>query len=242
MKKDCGSIFEFAAKFGGINHDQVARALNLERRLEDKPNLKNLFANGEVSASKILRVVSIATSQNEAALAAQVKLLPQKALEVLVREEKAAISKDQNGLFEAKFDEKSVRTHEFNFSSKLNQKLQELQQKGFDLNELLLELLEKRKKEIEQTKAEVEIPAKSSRYIPAKIKKIIKAEHVTKCSIQTCQKPSTQIHHTQRYSIAHTHDPHYLAPLCNAHHQIAHAVDIKIQEVKFSMRLQRLRI
>ena len=31
-KKNCGSIFEFAAKFGGLSNDQVRLALNLEEK------------------------------------------------------------------------------------------------------------------------------------------------------------------------------------------------------------------
>ncbi len=48
--------------------------------------------------------------------------------------------------------------------------------------------------------------------------------------LSSLQGQGAEIHHTQRFSLASTHDPHYLAPLCKEHHQLAHAVDLKVQE------------
>jgi hypothetical protein len=73
---------------------------------------------------------------------------------------------------------------------------------------------------------------KPSRYIPVKIKKIIAKEHGTKCSISHCPKPAQAIHHTQRFSLAGTHDPNFMAPLCKEHHTIAHSADLKFHEIR----------
>ena len=177
---------------------------------------------------------------------------------------------NKNGLQETLFDQNFVHVHksgiennqremqlaslqdvaQLNFNKAIVKKLLELQIKGININELILNFLEKREREIAQKKEEIaeEILEKrqkdsndknlkqqlrsSSRYIPTKIKKIIYQEYGTKCSISSCNKPSTQIHHTQRFSLSQNHDPHYLAPLCKEHHVIAHSIDIKFQKFR----------
>ncbi len=230
-KKGFTSIFEFAAKLAGLSQDQVRTVLNLEKRFEDKPVLKNILVNGEVSVNKLARVAAIATPENEKILAEQVKLLPQKALETLVRDEKL------NVLPEPFFEGKSLRAQTFELADDIKQQLQDFQEKGIDPNELLRALLAEHKQKIAQQKEQISAETKpaKSRYIPIKIKRIIKQEYGKKCSIQSCKKSSKQIHHTQRLALAHTHDPHYLAPLCNEHHLIAHSVDVRVHEVRFRL-------
>ncbi len=87
-KKGFSSIFEFAAKLCGLSADQVRLALNLEKRFEDKPALKRMFTNGEASINKFTRIVSIATSENEEELAEKIMVLPKRALDTWVRDEK----------------------------------------------------------------------------------------------------------------------------------------------------------
>ena len=89
-KKGFPSIFVFAAKLAGLSHEQVRLALNLERKFEDVPILHSLLVNGEVSINKLARVASIATPENQEALAQQVQILSNRALETLVRDEKMA--------------------------------------------------------------------------------------------------------------------------------------------------------
>ncbi|MEK7528955.1 MAG: hypothetical protein AAB592_04265, partial [Patescibacteria group bacterium] len=43
------SIFEFAAKYAGMNREQVQRVLNLDRQLSNRPVLRDMFVNGSVS-------------------------------------------------------------------------------------------------------------------------------------------------------------------------------------------------
>jgi predicted HTH domain antitoxin len=80
------SIFEYAAKFAGISNEQVRVTLRLEKKFEDKPILKKLLNEGEVSISKLARIASIATTENEEELAEHVKLLPKSAVETLVKD------------------------------------------------------------------------------------------------------------------------------------------------------------
>lgn len=225
-KKGFESIFVFSAKLTGLSQEQVRLALNLEKRFVDKPSLKTLLVEGEASLNKLTRVASIATPENEKELAEKVKLLPQSALETLVRDEK------QNGLFEPKNEAKSLRAQTLNFelSPELIEQLNELHAQGKDPNQVVLELLQERKQKIiaqKEALSQKTRPTKS-RYIPAEVRHLLSEEYGEKCSIKTCFKPAVEIHHTQRFSLASTHDPKYLAPLCHHHHQIAHTVDQKV--------------
>jgi hypothetical protein len=223
-QKGFSSIFEFAFKLAGLSEEQVRRALNLGKKFSGLPVLKELLESGEVSVNKLARVASIATPENEAELAAQVKLLPNRAVETLVRDEK--------GLGKPLFDAKSVHVHTFQFGEKLTERLSELQGKGLDLDQILNELLDKREEEIAEQKVDIAAHTKetSSRYIPSQTKQVIYKEHGSKCSIATCKRPAQHLHHTQTFALSRRHDPHYLAPLCKEHHTIAHGINLKVLE------------
>ena len=64
-KKGFGSIFEFAKKLAGLSEEQVRLTLNIEKRLEEMPKLKELLTTGTVSVNKLARIVSIAAPENE---------------------------------------------------------------------------------------------------------------------------------------------------------------------------------
>ena len=228
-RRGCASIFEFAYKTAGLSEQQVRRALNLSYEFRNKPALHELLTNGRVGLSKLARVASIATPKNEVELAEKVRLLPRAALETLVRDERAF--ERQNSTGKPLFDAKSVPGHKFALSDEVVQELNLLQEQGQDVNALLLELLQKRREEIARKKQEISEATQSatSRHIPVAAKRVLHEEFGKKCSIQTCTRPATEIHHTQRFSLARTHDPHYLAPLCKEHHQIAHTIDQKVQ-------------
>jgi len=246
-QKGFSSIFEFAAKLCGLSAEQVSLALNLGKRFEDKPILKAMLERGEASINKLSRVVSIATAENEAELAAKVRVLPISALNVLVHDEKYAQTQvfgEVDGLPKPSFGSKSlyvqtansgrsevvVTALNFQIESDVKAELEELNSKGIDVNELLREMLKKRKEEIANKKAEIaremQVAGTNSRYIPAKIRKIIKEEHGKKCSIHTCHRPARVLHHTQRFALSQNHDPHFISPLCRDHHKIAHSIDL----------------
>jgi hypothetical protein len=231
-KKGFSSIFEFAAKLAGMSEEQVRLVLNLEKRFEDKPVLKTLLVNGEVSVNKLARVASIATIENQEFLAGQAKLLPQAALETLVRDEKSLRAHSNPSQNEQQASE--AATDELFLSPEVKEKLFELQQKGIDINQLILEFLQKREMEIAQKKEKLASEAKptNSRYIKKSTRELLKEEFGTKCSIEWCRKEADEIHHTQRFGMTKNHNPKFLAPLCEEHHAIAHSIDVKIQEKK----------
>lgn len=257
-KKGFHSIFEFAYKLAGLSEKQVRRCLNLETRFEKLPHLKNLLTNGEASLNKLARVASIANEVTDEELAEKVMTLPQGALETLVRDVKVTNnSRDfnsneirktdkANSLNMPLFEGENVRTHTLNFelSQEVIEKLNHLNFQGHDVNKIILELLEKRRAEIEErkeklgqeaierreTKKTALAPGEKiapSRYISVKIRKVLKEEYGTKCSIPHCPKPATGDHHSQRLALVKIHDPRYIAPMCKEHHAIAHSIDKK---------------
>lgn len=258
-KKGFSSVFEFAFKLAGVSEEQVSRVLNLERKIEKMPELHRALTSGEVSLNKLRRIVPIVTEENQAMLLEQVKVLPQKAVETLVKDEKmfcdagrAPKSYDQMGMLQlqangcAKFDV-------LNLNPEVCQKLLELQKKGIDINEIILNAVEEREERIARKKEEIakniteaasekmtengtsvgaNNASATSRYIPVEIKKLLHEEFGEKCSIATCDKPAKIIHHTQRYGLSRNHDPRFLAPLCAQHHAIAHSIDLKYCEAR----------
>ncbi|MEK7172054.1 MAG: HNH endonuclease signature motif containing protein [Patescibacteria group bacterium] len=242
-KKGFRDVFEFAFKLCGLSKEQVHLALNLRQRVEDKPALKKMLENGEVSMNKLARVVSIATPENEEELAEKVKVLPTSALNTLVRDEKhsqreimEADFEKQNGSQKPLFGNKClyVQTLNFEIADDIKEQLNELNSKGIDVNGLLREMLEKRQEKIKKEKEEIAetIQQTTSHYISTRIQRVLKEEHGKKCSIPTCKKPATTIHHTQRFGLSRNHDPRFLAPLCREHHIIAHSIDLKYHKAR----------
>ncbi len=244
-QKGFSSIFEFAAKLAGVSQKQVQRVLQLDKKFADKPAIHEALVTGEISTNKLVRIASIATVENQEILLDQSKLLNCRALETFVRDEKHAKhqieSESQDGLFEAQNMPKSVHVHtSLKLSPEVISKLSELQNKGLDINGLILKFLKEREEKIESEKAkisaqtrakensEIASAKKPSRYIPAKTKKLLNAIHGTKCAIAHCQKPAKEIHHTVSFALNKAHDPNFLAPLCREHHAIAHTINQKV--------------
>lgn len=239
-KKGFGSIFEFAKKIAGMSEDQVRRVLHLEKKFEDKPILKSLLENGEASIHKLARITKVATSGNQEFWANQVKLLPQKALETLVRDEKYAILQERVSVEESVrahgLDDKSQLPQTLNLSPAVTEKLLELQNRGIDINALIHGFLEKREQEIAEEKmhlaSQAESQEKSSRHIPVATKRLLQKEFGDTCAMTNCSNKAQEIHHTNRYSMAKNHNPYYLAPLCASHHKIAHSIDVKVHATR----------
>jgi hypothetical protein len=274
-KKGFFSIYHFAAKLAGMSHDQVDIVLNLERKFEDKPVLQKALVSGEISVNKLVRIVSIATVENQEELFEKAKILSNRAVEVFVKDVKRwnencggnvygknGENQNQIGSNKPLFDSKSLHVQTLKLDCDIEKELTEIQEKGIDINAFLRKILQKRKEEIEQEKTRlaneqlqrkqqepigrqsrvtchsrsnresiagmtVSKTIKITRYIPAKIRKIIAEEHGTKCSFPGCPKPAKTLHHTARFALTQNHDPRYLAPLCEAHHEIAHKIDLK---------------
>lgn len=243
LKKGYPSIFVFGKILAGLSEEQVSESLNIMPRLRDKPSLKKLLESGEVSVSKITRVMSIATKENECELAEMVQLLSLGALKTFVhgvRQEIRQESSKAEFLVDQKLESESLFAQEGEDVAMLEiflprdivEKIEELRRRGIDVEIMMREMFAAREQEIAQKKDEVaqSLPEESSRYIPARVKHILTEEYGTKCAIRGCNKPSEETHHTARYALTKSHDPNYLALLCKEHHEIAHAIDAKVVE------------
>ncbi|MBT6069247.1 hypothetical protein HOG48_05845 [Candidatus Peregrinibacteria bacterium] len=263
-KKGYSSIFEFGKRMAGLSEKQIGLAINLEKRFEDKPALYEALTKGEISINKLTRIASIATKENEGILTESAKRLSNRALEVLVKDvrtSKGLEFENQNGLFEPKIEVKSLHVQsevkegndkggnanlntliELGLSGGVIEKLKVLKDKDLDVNDIILELLEKREKELEERKlrhrekvVECELKRKiegkkPTRYIAAETRKILKEEYGAKCSVSGCMRDADCVHHTVRFALTKSNNPCFLAPLCSAHHEIAHLVDEKVAE------------
>jgi hypothetical protein len=214
-----------------MSHEQVRNIIRLEKKLENKPVLNKMLINGEASHHKLERVASIATEDNQEELAEKVKSLPRRALDTFVKDEKSLSGQRSE---QETLPDVNLLDH---LSVELQKELIKRLNKGIDINKLLLELLKKHDAEISEEKEELSKEANDngltkSRYIKVGIKKILHSEHGNKCSMRHCKKRAKVIHHTQRFSISGIHDPKYLAQLCKEHHQIAHCVDMKFQQMR----------
>lgn len=227
LQKGFSSVVHFAQVVGGVSEEQVSRVFNVYHKFESTPVLQNLLTSGEVSVNKLARVASVATPGNEEFFADQVQILPQSAVETLVR------------------DVQRVRTHKPEQIHTISQEaiyvdrdvaeqLHCLQEKGMDVSQILREALGKREQEIQEEKEQIgeQCEETDSRYVPKDVRDILAKEYGTKCSMPGCTKLSEEIHHTQRFSLSLRHDPRYMALLCREHHAIAHAKDVRVQEIK----------
>ncbi|MBN1494952.1 HNH endonuclease [Candidatus Peregrinibacteria bacterium] len=244
------SVYEFAAKLAGMSREQVDLVLRLEKRFEDKTILHSALVSGEVSANKLARVVSIATSENQHDLLGKIETLSSRALEVFVKD-----FKNQNGLTETKTGDESLHVQTFklekndlqvqtleseiNFDLELaddvKKNLLEMKKKGIDINQILRAFLNERKEKLEQEKSRIVekqiqkrddraiIGMPANRYIPIEVRRVVIKEFGNKCSIPGCNRPAENLHHEKGFAIDQCHDPRYLKPLCRGHHELAHA-------------------
>ena len=239
-KKGFSCVYEFAAKLAGMSQKQVDLVLRLEKRFEDKPVLHDALVSGEVSANKLARVISIATTENQQDILGKVEALSNRALEVFVKD-----FKNQNGLEEPKKEQNSlhVQTLEPDFAPDLEldldedvkKELIEMKNKGIDVNKILREFLHERKKKLEKEKLEAArkqiqerddraiIGMPANRYIPVEVRRVVTLEFGHKCCVTGCEKPAENLHHEKGFAIDQCHDPRYLKPMCKGHHELAHA-------------------
>ena len=236
-KRGFFSVYEFAAKLAGMSRDQVDLVLRLEKRLENKHVLHEALVNGNVSANKLARVVSIATSENQQDILEKVGALSNRALEVFVKD-----YKNQNGLGEAKNEQIGMHVHfepQLNLDLELDEdvknELIEMKNKGINVNQILREFLRERKERLTQEKSEVVekqmrkrydraiIGMPANRYIPVEVRRIVIKEFGRKCSAPGCAKPAENLHHEKKFATDQCHDPRFLKPLCKGHHELAHA-------------------
>jgi len=239
LDKGFSSIFEFAAKLGGLSRLQTQRAIQIDKRCEKEglDELREVFTNGEVSMHKMARVMSVANQDNEEEMVGAVKEYSKNALETFIRDTRYVQKSVPGHTFDDDMSQEEANL-DFKLNDELIAKLNEMHNKGHDVNEILGELLTKREEGIQEEKGKVaeEIVEKEerkrtqgdgevSRHIPMKVKRILVKEHGAKCSIPHCTKPAATFHHTMRFANHRTHDPRFIAPLCHGHHEVAHKID-----------------
>lgn len=240
-QKGFTSIFHFAAVLAGVSEEQVSKVIMREKQFANMPAMKNLLVTGQVSMSKINAVASIVTPENDSSIAQKTADLPRAALETYVRDIK--IESQFPG--ELKLQQSSLIVKEPNLSPEIKLQLVELQEKGIDINDLIAQALARREQEILADKDRLAEKAEQklieqitegkiiTRRIPVETKRLLKKEYGNKCAKPFCPKPAVEIHHTARFSVTETHDPHYMAPLCKQHHQLAHAMDVRVAEERW---------
>jgi len=259
-KKGFCSIYEFAAKLAGMTREQVDTILRLDRRYEDKQVLRDALVQGKIGSSKLIRIASIATAENQSELFETARKLSKNALDVFVKEYRRDVKADESntesvdGLFESYLDDKSLPGQNggagatglgggypnFDFeilaalSPEVKAKLKDLIDKKLDVNALLLEFFERREQNIKNVKDEMaeEMTMAASRHIPAKVVKLVREEYGDKCAVEGCSKDAANIHHERGFALTGSHDPRYLKPLCLAHHEIEHKEDAYYQRFR----------
>ena len=193
QKRGFSCVYVFAAKLVGMSREQVDQVIRMEKRFEDKPVLREALVNGEISANKLARVVSIATTENQREILGRVEALSNRALEVFVKD-----YKNQNGLSEPLNEQKSLHMHPLKLDEDIEKELLEMQAKNIDVNGLLREFLRERKEKLEREKSEIAgiqtrerndraiigFPAK--RHVPADVRKVVHEEFGDRCCVPGC--------------------------------------------------------
>jgi hypothetical protein len=228
-KEGFQSIYHFAAVLGGVSKDQVKRVLSLHRTFEDKPDLKEVLVEGKVSVSKLAKVASIATKENQAELATLAEIHSREVLETMARDEKLC-SREQNK--QEEFFEEPPKLNPA-LSKEVILELNRLHEQKQDVNEILLDLLKQRDQRTEEKIQETherlsgETHPPVTRYKNKETRDLLHEKYGKKCAIHGCTKPAEEIHHKIRFGLQANNDPAFMVPLCKEHHKIAHTIDLK---------------
>lgn len=85
-KKGFSSIYEFAARLTGLSREHVDTVLRLERKFDDMPELHCALVEGRISPNKLVRIASVATTDNQREMFEVVRDLSRRALDVFVKD------------------------------------------------------------------------------------------------------------------------------------------------------------
>jgi hypothetical protein len=220
-QKGFESIYEFAAKVGGVAHSSVEAVLRLDKKLEDKPKLKQMI--GKVGVNKVRVVANL--DKNEEELVEKVQTLTKPALELFAKEERGIRPGTE------------MKILSFHVDAEVELELRKLKNKGETFNVVMKKLLAlvPKEKEIRPRK----VKESKSRHIPAQKRREAVTKTNGKCSVPGCNKPATQIHHKKPWAIFKSHDE--LENLCKAHHELAHqsgsTIDQKFRQYKMQTAL-----
>ena len=228
-RKGFYSIYDFAAKVGGIGAETVNRILQISKKLEDKPELLHLLESGEQGWSKIAQVAYLATPETDKDLADKVNNLSKSALTAYVeniRVESVPGNTSQPEIF---------HNMSFQVSDQVEKDLRILKyelekDRGHPLmfNEVIRELTLKTPQPQIILKVCPECAKKKgaeaqTRHMPAIVNKVIQARYKNTCGFRGCNLPATSLHHTARYALNPSHDPDGIVPLCDKHERFVHS-------------------
>ena len=218
------SIYEYAAKVGGIGRRTVECVFQIQKHIEDKPALKKILP--KVGVHKVRIIATIATKENEKELAKKVLTMSKPALEFYAREQKAPKMEIPPG--------RDFKTLSFQVEPEVELELRKLKGKGETFNDVMKKLLAMVPKE-KKLKPRKTRPSKS-RPIPAQKRREALAKTNGKCAVEGCNRPATAIHHPKPWAIHRSHDE--LEPLCKDHHEFAHQSDSTIDKKFRQYKLQ----
>lgn len=215
------SLYEFAAKLGGMSKESVDKVLRVAKKLEDKPGLMSILESGSQGWSKLERVAYIATQETDSFWIEKVTALPSQALGLFVQNFRLKNTAD--GKIEAENHSRCTETVKETLHLELDpaliRKLRVL---------IKRQDFEKRLEHfVEQLEADAwaETPnamKTQSRHIPANIKRFVSNRSGGLCAFPTCNKKASSMHHTERWALQKAHDPARLHAVCIGHERLAH--------------------
>lgn len=246
-KKGFKDIYEYAAKLAGMSRSTVDNASWALGKIEDRPALMKIAEEKGINAIK--PVVTISTVESDSFWAEKARNMSMHDLETYVRDVRNGMgtTEPQSGATKTvtnqpnfldnppnKYDEnpqvsflraeklqpvKPTVTITMELKPETAQKLEKIKGGG-TWNEAMEKLLKIREQQLSQTKPQ---PAKTtSRHIPAEIKDFVTERDCSRCAFPRCNRPYSQLHHTQGFARENIHDPDRIFCLCFSHHSLAH--------------------
>ncbi|MFC1600166.1 hypothetical protein ACFL3T_04020 [Patescibacteria group bacterium] len=216
-KKGFGSIFEFAAKLGGVGKNVVEEVIRVDRKLEEMPKLKAKIS--EVGLSKVRVVANVVTKETDNKWAKKVSMMTKSALSTHVKDSRPGA----RNLIEPDVPiyVNEYQDHTMKLDPKTIQRLKHLKanmKPGTTWNDVINYLLDNKK-----------LKKQRARNLKAKAK--------TTCEYEGCTKPATEIHHQDPWAKSRGHKN--LKSYCKPHHELAHqsesTIDSKYRAFKFQI-------
>lgn len=230
------SLYEFASRLAGMSHSAVDEILNVHKKLQDKPMLRELMS--EEGWGKLRVVSTIATADTQEFWAEKVKTMSMSTLRTFVNEIKNSTEESEKlGIDSStpfKTSQKSAITFKIDaetetqlriYKQKIEKKLHEPVEWNTVFKHLLKSAQQKKqqsKNQISPKKIKATLPVQDKRHIPARVKRSLTQKYKGKCAKPECRKPATIYHHTRRFALVPNHDPNFIAPLCKSHERVAH--------------------
>lgn len=226
-RRGFASIHEFAGKLACMSKAKVDRILQLSKKLEDKPKLKEVFENGEAGYSKVARVAYVAKPDTDKFWAEKVKTESKLQLEMTVKSQNPPKSVPGHTFSQLSFSVSQSCERKFRA---LKQKLEKESRETMSYGEVLEKLLEGVETKEEKVSIQVcpdcakkRAEKAKSRAIPIAIKRLVLTRQHNQCAHNHCTHPPSELHHINGYALTKNHSPEGLEYLCKKHHKEAHS-------------------